>query len=138
MEILPKEQVSLRIVPTAIDTNAAGDIFGGWLMSQADIASSIVARQYSPGRVVTVAVDSFHFLEPVMLGGVVSIYARVVKQGNTSHTITLEIYIEPKPENQLIAMKVAEGQFVYVHIDERGKASCYQINQLLCCRVTST
>lgn len=126
MQNLPDEHATLRIVPTAGDTNAAGDIFGGWLMSQADIAGSIIARQHTTGRVVTVAVDNFHFIKPVLLGDVVSIYARLSHLGTTSLTITIEIYIERKPQKQLISMKVAQGQFIYVHIDEQGRPVAVQ------------
>lgn len=121
MSSLPEEHCTLRIVPTVRDTNAAGDIFGGWLMSQADIAGSIVARQQTPGRVVTVAVDEFHFIRPVLLGDVVSIYGRILTFGTSSLTVELEIYIERKPDKHSITMKVAQGRFVYVHLDRQGK-----------------
>lgn len=118
---LPSEHTTLRLVPSARDTNAAGDIFGGWLLSQADIAGSIVASQRVPGRVVTVAVDGFHFIKPVLLGDIVSIFARITKLGSTSLTVAITIYIERKQGISVVTMKVAEGQFIYVHIDKQGK-----------------
>ena len=120
MQQLPPEHATLRIVPMPADINAAGDIFGGWLLSQADIAGSIVAIRQIKGRVATVAVNNFHFLKPVLVGDVVSIYGRIKRIGTTSITIDIDIYIERKPQQQLITLKVAEASFVYVHLDKEG------------------
>jgi acyl-CoA thioesterase YciA len=118
---LPKEHAVLRIVPTARDVNAAGDIFGGWLMSQADIAGSIVAVRQTKGRVVTVAVNDFHFISPVFVGDVVSIYGEVEKSGKTSITVAMTIYSERKLSQNIEVIRVAKGYFTYVHLDNAGK-----------------
>jgi len=118
---LPKEHTVLRIVPAASDVNAAGDIFGGWLMSQADIAGSIVAARHTKGRVVTVAVNDFHFISPVFIGDVVSIYGEVEKIGTTSIVIAITVYSERKLQKSIEAIYVAIGHFTYVHLDKSGK-----------------
>src|SRR5512134_3250936 len=86
------EQPVLRIVPMPADTNAHGTIFGGWVMSQVDIAGSVVAWERAAGPVVTVAVNSFVFQEPVFVGDLVSFYARVIKVGRTSITTDVEVF----------------------------------------------
>ncbi len=118
---LPQDHAVLRIVPTASDVNAAGDIFGGWLMSQADIAGSIVAVRQTRGRVVTVAVTDFHFISPVIVGDVVSIYGEVEKVGKTSIKIAMTLYSERKPRRDIEVVCVAKGHFTYVHLDKAGK-----------------
>jgi len=114
---LPDQQATLRIVAMPADTNSAGDIFGGWIMSQVDIAGSILAHQKAEGRVATVAVQSFTFLKPVFVGDVVSCYTRVNKIGHTSITIDVTVYAE-RDHSLKGCEKVAEGILTYVAIDE--------------------
>jgi acyl-CoA thioesterase YciA len=113
------EQPVLRIVPMPADTNAHGTIFGGWVMSQVDIAGSIPAWERAQGPIVTVAVNSFIFKEPVFVGDLVSFYARVVKVGRTSITVDVEVFAQRKRVGGREAVKVTEAQLTYVAIDER-------------------
>ena len=95
MSGLPDEgDLAIRVMATPADTNPSGDIFGGWLMSQVDIAGSIVARRRAQGRIVTVAVDSFQFRKPVFVGDVISCYATITRIGKTSLTINVRAYAE--------------------------------------------
>ena len=117
---LPSRHATLRLVPMVKDTNAAGDIFGGWVMSQVDIAGSVVAVRRAKGRVVTVAVNAFHFVAPVSVNDLVSFYAQVVKVGTTSITVDVEVYAErglraSKPGE---IVKVTEAVLTYVAVDE--------------------
>ena len=92
---LPENRIpSLRVVPMPADANHNGDIFGGWIMSQVDIAGGIVAGRLARGRVATVAVKEFVFKEPVQIGDVLSLYAAVARVGNTSITVDVEVYAE--------------------------------------------
>lgn len=113
------EQPVLRIVPMPADTNAHGTIFGGWVMAQVDIAGSIPAWDRAQGAVVTVAVNSFVFKEPVFVGDVVSFYARVLKVGRTSITVDVEVFAQRKHAGTREAVKVTEAQLTYVAVDER-------------------
>jgi len=101
------------------DTNAHGTIFGGWVMSQVDIAGSIPAWERAQGPVVTVAVNSFVFKEPVFVGDVVSFYARVLKVGRTSITVDVEVFAQRKRLGGREAVKVTEAQLTYVAVDDR-------------------
>jgi acyl-CoA thioesterase YciA len=112
------EQPVLRIVPMPADTNAHGTIFGGWVMSQVDIAGSIPAWERAHGPVVTVAVNSFVFKEPVFVGDVVSFYARVLKVGRTSVTVDVEVFSQRGRQGGREAVKVTEAQLTYVAVDE--------------------
>jgi len=117
--MLPANEMPvLRIVPMPADTNAHGTIFGGWVMSQVDIAGSIPAWERAQGPVVTVAVNSFIFKEPVFVGDLVSFYARVLKVGRTSITVDVEVFAQRKREGRA-AVKVTEAQLTYVAVDER-------------------
>jgi acyl-CoA thioesterase YciA len=113
-------QPTTRVVPMPADTNAAGDIFGGWIMAQVDIAGSIVAHQRAGGRVVTVAVNSFVFHKPVFVGDVISCYADIVKVGNTSITISVEVYAERNRQKDEV-VKVTEAILTYVAVDASRK-----------------
>jgi acyl-CoA thioesterase YciA len=113
------EQPVLRIVPMPADTNAHGTIFGGWVMSQVDIAGSIPAWERAQGPVVTVAVNSFVFKEPVFVGDLVSFYARVEKVGRTSITVNVEVFAQRGRHGGREAVKVTEAQLTYVAVDER-------------------
>ena len=117
----PDRQPTLRVVPMPADANAAGDIFGGWIVSQADIAGAIAATRRARGRVVTVAINAFQFKKPVFIGDVVSFYAEVVRVGNTSITVDLAVYAERGPlhgEPAGKCIKVTEATLTYVAIDE--------------------
>ena len=114
----------LRTLAMPADTNPNGDVFGGWIMSQMDIAGGILAKETTRSRVVTVAVDSFKFLRPVSVGDVVCCYGRVLRIGNTSITIQLEVWIKqvlPDTEETSPRFKVTEATFTYVSIDAEGK-----------------
>ena len=118
MAQLPEgEMPVLRIVPMPADTNAHGTIFGGWVMAQVDIAGSIPAWERAQGAVVTVAVNSFVFREPVFVGDLVSFYARVIRVGRTSITVDVEVFAQRKRDGQAEAVKVTEAQLTYVAVD---------------------
>lgn len=114
------KQPEIRVLPMPSDTNAAGDIFGGWLMSQVDIAGSIAAHRYVGNHVVTVAVNEFLFIKPVLVGDLVSIYADVEHVGNTSIRIALNVMAEHE-RGKANARKVAEAELTYVSLDENKK-----------------
>jgi acyl-CoA thioesterase YciA len=102
------------------DENQHGDIFGGWIMSQVDIAGSIAAVRLAKGRVATVAVNSFVFKQPVFVGDLVSFYAEVVRVGRTSITVNVEVFAQRRPERE-IAVKVTEATLTYVAVDENRR-----------------
>ena len=111
------KEVTLRVVPMPADANQSGDIFGGWIMAQVDIAGSIPAIRRAKGRVATVAVNSFQFKQPVLMGDVVSLYAEVVRVGRTSITVNVEVYAQRRPEREE-TVKVTEATLTYVAIDQ--------------------
>jgi acyl-CoA thioesterase YciA len=118
---LPKNQMPvLRVMPMPSDANIHGDVFGGWIMAQVDIAGSLPAVKRSNGRVATIAVNSFLFKHPVFVGDLLSFYADVVKVGNTSITVSVEVYAE---RNRLDAdvVKVTEATLTYVATDADRK-----------------
>jgi len=119
-QILPATMPTTRVLAMPADTNAAGDIFGGWIMSQVDIAASIAAHRYAGTRAVTVAVNSFQFRKPVYVGDLISCYASVKKVGNTSITVFVEVYAE-RDRQQVEVVKVTEATLTFVAIDENGK-----------------
>ena len=114
------KEPTLRVVPMPADSNSSGDIFGGWVMSQVDIAGSIPAIRLARGRVATVAVNSFVFRQPVMVGDVVSFYAEVVKVGRTSITVSVEVYAQRNPEKE-VTVKVTEATLTYVAVDNQRR-----------------
>jgi len=119
-----KGSLILRTLAMPADTNANGDIFGGWIMSQMDIAGAILAKETARSRVVTVAVDGFKFLKPVKVGDVVCCYGRVLRIGNTSIAIELEVWVKSvlaETEAEWPRFKVTEAIFTYVAIDADGK-----------------
>ncbi len=121
MSELPNEQdLAIRVMAMPADTNAAGDIFGGWLMSQVDIAGSIMARRHARGRTVTVAVDSFQFKKPVFVGDLISCYAVITRIGKTSVTVHVTAFAERHGKtNEYI--QVTEADLTYVAVDEQRK-----------------
>ena len=114
------KEPTLRLVPMPADSNPSGDIFGGWVMSQVDIAGSIPAIRRARGRVATVAVNSFVFRQPVMVGDIVSLYAEVVKVGRTSITVNVEVYAQRNPVKEE-CVKVTEATLTYVAVDNERR-----------------
>ena len=112
---LPNMEPALRVVPMPADANQHGDIFGGWVMSQVDVAGSIPASRRARGRVATVAVNSFVFREPVLIGDVVSFYAQITREGRTSITVAVEVYAQRNPTD-VICVKVTEASLTYVAV----------------------
>lgn len=119
---LPERQPTLRVVPMPADVNAAGDIFGGWVMAQVDIAGGVAATQAAGGRIATVAVNAFQFRQPISVGDVVSFYASVSRVGKTSVTIDVQVYAQRFIENQpeLLVVKVTEATLTYVGVNRDG------------------
>ena len=121
MTTLPEgKQPALRVVPMPADANHTGDIFGGWIMAQVDLAGSIPAMRLAQGRVATVAVNSFVFRQPVFVGDVVSFYAEVVKVGRTSITVDVQVYAQRRPEREQ-CVKVTEAMLTYVAVDNNRR-----------------
>ncbi len=116
---LPQGDLALQTVAMPRDTNANGDIFGGWLLSQMDLAGGIAAGDVAQGRVATVAIDGMAFLTPVHVGAVVRCYTDVLEIGRSSIRIMVEVWIDSKHDGEPI--KVTEGEFVFVAIDENGR-----------------
>ena len=115
----PQGELSLRTLAMPADTNPSGDIFGGWLVSQMDIAAGIAAGKRANGRVATVAIDAMRFHRPVRVGDVVCIYTEIVREGTTSMTIQLEVWaLRGRIGNR---EKVTEGVFTFVAIDDEGQ-----------------
>jgi acyl-CoA thioesterase YciA len=110
----------LRVMPMPADANVYGDVFGGWIMAQVDIAGSLPAIQRANGRVATIAVNSFVFKQPVFVGDLLSFYADVVSTGNTSITVSVEVYAQRNRINADV-VKVTEATVVYVATDESRK-----------------
>lgn len=110
----------LRVTPMPADANQHGDIFGGWIMSQVDIAGGIAAAARARGRVGTVAVNAFQFHQPVFTGDVLSLYADIVRVGNTSITVFVEVYAQRNPEN-VETVKVTEATLTYVAVGSDRK-----------------
>jgi len=110
---------TLRVVPMPSDANYSGDIFGGWIMSQVDIAGSIPAVQVAKGRVATIAVNSFLFKQPVLIGDLVSFYATISKVGRTSITVDVEVFAQRRSLHEIV--KVTDATLTYVAVDEKRK-----------------
>jgi acyl-CoA thioesterase YciA len=117
---LPNEDPILRVVPMPADANQHGDVFGGWIMSQVDIAGGILAARRANGRVATVAVTSFVFKQPVFVGDRVSFYGIVVRSGRTSITVDVSVFTE-RSHFRSEVVKVTEATLVYVATDEERK-----------------
>ena len=118
---LPRDrEPTLRVVPMPADANSTGDIFGGWIMSQVDIAGALPAIRLAKGRVATIAVNSFMFKQPVLIGDLVSFYAKVVRVGRTSITVDVEVWAQRGiPEE--VTVKVTEATLTYVAVDKERK-----------------
>jgi acyl-CoA thioesterase YciA len=112
---LPDREPALRVVPMPADANYHGDIFGGWIMSQVDVAGSIPASRRARGRVATIAVNSFVFKQPVEIGDLVSFFAEISRVGRTSITVDVEVYAQRNPTDE-ITVKVTEASLTYVAV----------------------
>jgi len=118
--LLPSHSPTLRVVPMPADLNQYGDVFGGWVMAQVDVAGAIPAMRRASGRVATISVNSFLFKQPVSVGDIVSLYAEIVHVGRTSITVNVEVYAERDYGNP-VTVKVTEAQLTYVAIDGSGE-----------------
>jgi acyl-CoA thioesterase YciA len=114
------KELVLRVIPMPADVNANGDIFGGWVMAQVDLAGSVLPARIVRGRMATVAVNQFVFKQPVRVGDLLSFYASVARVGTTSITIHVEVYAERGPGQRRI-VKVTEANLTYVAIDGEGR-----------------
>ncbi len=115
---LPKDkEMALRVIPMPADANPYGDIFGGWIMAQVDLAGGTVASRRARGRTATVAVNSFVFKQPVFIGDVLTFYADIVRVGTTSITVSVEVYAQRNPEDVEV-VKVTEATLTYVATDQ--------------------
>ncbi len=112
-------QPAVRTLAMPADTNPSGDIFGGWLMAQMDVAGGIVAGQRAQGRVATVAVDGMEFHQPVFVGDLVTCYAEIARVGRTSITVRVETIVRRRRFGETV--KVTQGAFTYVAIDDNGR-----------------
>ena len=118
---LPSDrQLVMRVMPMPADVNGNGDIFGGWIMAQVDVAGAILPARIAKGRIATVAVNQFVFKQPVSMGDLLSFYARVERIGRTSITVNVEVFAERNPA-QLHVVKVTEANLTYVAIDGTGR-----------------
>ena len=120
----PVGELILRTMAMPADANPNGDIFGGWILSQMDIAGGILAKEVAEGRAVTVAVNTMKFIHPVQIGDIVCCYGQVVKIGHTSITLHLEVWVKPilrESERHQPRFKVTEAEFVFVAIDAEGR-----------------
>lgn len=113
-------ELVLKVIPMPADVNANGDIFGGWVMAQCDLAGSVIPARHARGRMATVAVNEFIFKQPVRLGDILSFYSKLVKIGRTSITVTVEVFAE-RFSAQGEYLKVTQATFTYVAIDENGR-----------------
>ncbi len=112
---LPDKQPVLRVVPMPADVNQHGDIFGGWIMAQVDIAGGVVAARHARGRVATVAVNSFTFKQPVLVGDLVTFFADVTRIGKTSITVDVEVFAQRNPKEE-VTVRVTEASLTYVAV----------------------
>ena len=110
----------LRMMPSPADVNGNGDVFGGWIMAQVDIAGAVLPARIAKGRIATVAVNQFIFKQPVSIGDLLSFYAKVERIGRTSVTVHVQVYAERNPAD-LRVVKVTEANLTYVAIDGRGQ-----------------
>ena len=113
-------ELVLKVIPMPADCNANGDIFGGWVMAQCDLAGSVIPARHAKGRMATVAVNEFIFKQPVRLGDILSFHSKLVRIGRTSITVTVEVFAE-RFQAQGAYIKVTEATFTYVAIDDNGR-----------------
>jgi acyl-CoA thioesterase YciA len=113
-------ELVLKVIPRPADCNVNGDIFGGWVMAQCDMAAAVIPARYAQGRMATVAVNEFVFKQPVRVGDILSFYSKLVRLGRTSVTVTVEVFAE-RFKSQGEYIKVTEATFTYVAIDDHGR-----------------
>ncbi|ODS90793.1 MAG: acyl-CoA thioesterase [Comamonas sp. SCN 65-56] len=114
------KELVLKVIPLPSDTNGNGDIFGGWVMSQVDLAGSVLCARVAQGRIATVAVNEFIFKQPVRVGDLLSFYSSVLRTGRTSITVQVEVFAERiRAQGQYV--KVTEARLTYVAIDDEGR-----------------
>ncbi|MEY2993810.1 MAG: hypothetical protein RL357_745 [Pseudomonadota bacterium] len=114
------KELVLKVIPMPADCNANGDIFGGWVMTQVDLAGSVLPARYVRGRMATVAVNEFVFKQPVRVGDILSFYGSIKRLGRTSITVLVEVYAEPfRSQGQFV--KVTEASLTYVALDDQGR-----------------
>ena len=113
-----KGDLTIRVLAMPADTNPSGDVFGGWLLSQMDIAGGVFCRKIAKGRVVTVAIDSTTFKLPVFVGDTLCCYVHLIKKGRTSITVGIEAWVNREFGEEGSSIKVTEGQYTYVKVDE--------------------
>ena len=114
-------ELVMRVLPMPADSNQNGDIFGGWIMAQVDLAGAVLPARIAKGRIATVAVNQFIFKQAVSIGDLLSFYAKVERIGTTSITVNVEVYAERNPANPVV-VKVTEANLTYVAIDGNGKS----------------
>ncbi|GLT23551.1 MAG: acyl-CoA thioesterase [Zoogloea sp.] len=119
-QLPPGQMPVLRVMPMPADLNPSGDVFGGWIMAQVDIAGAVPAIKRARGRVATIAVNSFLFKQPVSVGDIVSFYAEIIKVGRSSITVDVAVYAERNPEHPIV-VKVTEAVLTYVAVDKNGQ-----------------
>mgnify|MGYP003608744994 CR=1 FL=1 len=120
-EELPQDHhLVLKVIPLPADANANGDIFGGWVMAQMDLAGSVLPARHAQGRMATVAVNEFIFKQPVRVGDILSFYAKMLRIGTSSMTVRVGVYAE-RMASQGRYIKVTEATMTYVAIDEQGR-----------------
>ncbi|HNT39361.1 MAG TPA: acyl-CoA thioesterase [Rubrivivax sp.] len=113
-------ELVMRVAPLPADSNANGDVFGGWIMAQVDIAGSVLPARVARGRITTVAVNQFVFKQPVSIGDLLSFYARVTRVGRSSISVNVEVWAERNPAAPEL-VRVTEANLTYVAIDEQGR-----------------
>jgi acyl-CoA thioesterase YciA len=114
------KELVLKVIPMPADSNANGDIFGGWVMAQVDLAGGVIVSRIANGRIATVAVKEFIFKQPVRVGDILSFYSQVLRVGRTSVTVDVEVYAE-RFRKQGRYIKVTEATLTYVAIDDQGR-----------------
>lgn len=120
----PTGELMLQTSPMPKDTNASGDIFGGWLVSQMDIAGGIAAAKVANGRVATIAIDRMSFMIPVKVGSIVSCYTDITRIGRSSIEVQIEVWMQKLDTDETV--KVTEGTFIFVALDEHGRTRAVQ------------
>jgi len=120
-DLTPQGELTIRTVAMPADTNTAGDIFGGWVLSQMDIAAGIAAVEHAKSRVVTVGIEAMSFLKPVHVGDILCVYSHVEKVGRTSMAIRLEAWVSRQRTQR--RLKVTEGVFTFVALDDEGNSA---------------
>jgi acyl-CoA thioesterase YciA len=121
LQLPTDRELVMRVMPMPADSNHNGDIFGGWIMAQVDLAGAVLPARISKGRIATVAVNQFVFKQAVSVGDLLSFYAKVERIGTTSITVNVEVYAERNPAN-LQVVKVTEANLTYVAIGANGKS----------------